>query len=105
MGLIYLAHPSSVIARSVTIRNCFQPEGLSESSRWSKRSENHRYRLTNLIAPRRGATCENRREVFVVRDWDLAPLRGAISYYLLPVVFAALLTTGYSLATLRVALR
>src|SRR4030095_4815507 len=63
----------------------FQPGGLSESSRWSKRSEDHRYRLTNLIARRRGATCNNRREVFVVRDWDLAPLRGAISYYLLQV--------------------
>jgi len=67
-----------------------QPEGLPDSSRWSKRSADHRNTVKISRAPRRGARL-------------LAPLRGANHLALASGGLRFASTSGYFLATLRVA--
>jgi hypothetical protein len=69
---------------------CLQPEGLGESSRWSKRSVDHREPLVELH-PERGAT-----------DF-LAPILGACHFLPLSGGLRYAATTGYFLAAFQAA--
>src|SRR6185312_14350874 len=73
-----------------------QPGGLADSSRWLKRSENHRNRLEKIL----------HHEVvpeFPSQPSHLAPRRGAVISTRLTGGLRFAATTGYFLPTLRVA--
>src|SRR6185436_21134559 len=85
---------------ALTIADRHQPGGLTDSSRWLKRSENHRTKSERI---RTTKWCENlKRKSFACLS-HLAPLRGAVTPAASTGGLRFATTTGYFLATLWVA--